>query len=368
MRCIWGCLGLIVSLNAMSVTFPKGRGALLYDGISTAGPSGTQTADPGHWISEVQAFNTGANTDKKIVDLYPYAGDVELNCNGPTDCVYSGTGQNAFVYYDSGLPSIQAYHQAFPAAAILPIVDGNTKGSLLKALTYTQVGVDTAKLVVQQACSDPDSDGVFFDLEPFDISVPGQFAFYKEMSQQFSSSACIDANHPTGRVFGVFLSPNKVSDWRKVKAAFGQVGYAAVSAYDIQDTNPPVPTSLQAYHASVMGMLGTMDTASKTYNIPYKVVVPWAASFGEFNQYGLYDASNPPSYFKLIKDYTPEGITQLAYVQAARAIILAACKSPYYLGMDGWSWTQYKSPHPAQEQLVFPAVPEGEVVQYLQKN
>lgn len=143
MRCIWGCLGLIVSLNAMSVTFPKGRGALLYDGISTAGPSGTQTADPGHWISEVQAFNTGANTDKKIVDLYPYAGDVELNCNGPTDCVYSGTGQNAFVYYDSGLPSIQAYHQAFPAAAILPIVDGNTKGSLLKALTYTQVGVDT---------------------------------------------------------------------------------------------------------------------------------------------------------------------------------------------------------------------------------
>jgi hypothetical protein len=233
-------------------------------------------------------------------------------------------------------------------------------------LTYTEVGTATANLVVAQVCHDPNADGVFFDVEPFDISVPGQFAFYSALSKQFSSATCIDENHPNGRVFGVFLSPNKVSDWGKVKAAFGNVGYAAVSAYDIQDTNPPVPTALRLYHSSVTGMLGTMDAASKTNKISYKVVVPWAASFGEFNQYGLYDASNPPSDFKLIKDYTPEGITQLTYVQAARAIITATCKSPYYLGMDGWSYSQYKSPQPQASQLVLPAIPEGEVVSYLQ--
>lgn len=55
-------------------------------------------------------------------------------------------------------------------------------------------------------------------------------------------------------------------------------------------------------------------------------------------------------------------------MQAARAIITAICKSPLFLGMDGWSWSQYKSPNPAKEEMLLPAIPEGPVVQYLQKN
>ena len=350
----------------MAATMPKGRCALLYDDISTTGPTGKKTRSQGHWIPNITAFNAGASTGKEITCLYPYTGDIEMYCTDPINCIFTGPNKNVFVYYDSGLPSIKAYHDAFPAAKILPIIDGNTKSALLKALTYTEVGTSTADLVVAQVCNDPNSDGVFFDLEPFDISVPGQFAFYSQIAKQFSGKACTDALHPNGRVFGAFLSPNKVKDWAKVKAAFGNVGYPAVSAYDIKDTNPPTPTSIQLYHSSVTGMLTTMDAASKANNLPYKVVVPWAASFGEFNQYGTYDPSNPPSDFKLIKNYTSEGITQLAYVQAARAIIMAACKSANFLGMDGWSYSQYKSP--TGEQMLLPAIPEGAVVQYLQKN
>ena len=369
MRCILFGLGLMICSNAMAVTFPKGRCALLYDDISTTGPAGKKTQDPGHWIPNITAFNAGASAGKEIACLYPYAGDIEMNCTDSSNCVYTGPNKNVFVYYDVGLKSIKAYHDAFSAAAILPIIDGNTKSALLKALSYTEVGTNTADLVVKQVCNDPNADGVFFDLEPLDICSPGQFAFYSEISKQFSSSACIDAKHPKGRVFGAFISPHKICDWGKLKAAFGNVGYAAVSGYDIKDTNPPTPTSIQLYHSSVTSMLMTMNKASVANKLPYKVVVPWAASFGEFNKYGKYDSSNPLSDFKLIKDYTPEGITQLAYVQAARAIILAVCKSAYYLGMDGWSWTQYKSPNkPAEEQLVLPAIPEGKVVQYLQKN
>ncbi len=360
------CLGLMFSFDAMAIHLSNGRCALLYDDISSTGPSGKKTQDPGHWISNITAFNAGAAVGKEISCLYPYAGDIELYCTGPSDCIYAGPKKNTFVYYSAGLPSIKAYHNAFPKAIMLPIIDGSTSSTLLKALTYTDVGTNVADLVVEQVCNDPNSDGVFFDLEPFDISVPGQFAFYSEITKRFAESPCVDTNHPKGRVFGAFLSPGRIKNWSQVKAAFGDVGFAAVSGYDIKDTNPPTPTSMQLYHSSVTGMLTTMNKASQTYKIPYKLVVPWAASFGEFNQYGMYDASNPPSYFKLIKDYTPEGITQLAYVQAARAIITAIAKSPYYLGMDGWSWSQYKSP--AAEQMLLPAIPEGAVVQYLQKN
>jgi hypothetical protein len=370
MRGIVLSLGFLVCAHGFAAVadMPLGRGALLYDAISNTGPSGKKTRDPGHWVSDIQAFNAGANTAKQITALYPYTGDVETNCTSPSDCVYSGAKKNVFVYYDVGLTSVKAYHDAFSSAKILPIIDGKTNGAYLKAFTYAAVGTATAGLVTAQVCQDENADGIFFDLEPFDISVPGQFSFYSALSKQFVSSACIDASHPNGRIFGVFLSPNKVHDWGKVKAAFGHVGYAAVSAYDIQDTDPPKPTSMKLYHSSVTGMLGTMDNASRTYKIPYRVVVPWAASFGEFNQYGLYDTS-APNDFKLIKNYTPEGLTQLAYVQAARAIITATCKSPYYLGMDGWSWSQYKAPNkPVEEQLVLPTLPSGDVVSYLQKN
>ncbi len=360
-------LGLIVCSSAMAVTISD-RCALLYDDISTTGPNGKKTRDPGHWIPNITAFNKEASTGKEISCLYPYTGDIEMYCTGPSDCVYTGPKKNVFVYYDVGLPSIKAYHDAFPNVVMLPIIDGSTKSALLKALTYSDVGTNTADLLVEQVCNDPNSDGVFLDLEPFDISVPGQFAFYSQLAKRFVESPCVDTNHPKGRIFGAFLSPGRVKDWSQVKAAFGNVGYAAVSGYDIKDTNPPTPTSIQLYHSSVTGMLTTMDAASTKFKIAYKVVVPWAASFGEFNKYGKYDPSNPPTDFQLIKDYTSEGITQLAYVQAARAIITAVCKSAYYLGMDGWSWSQYKSPKPAEEQMLLPAIPDGDVVKYLQQN
>ena len=370
MRYILFFLSFMMSLNAMAINISSGRGALLYDAQSTTGPSGAQTNSPGHWKDNITAFNAGASGSKQISRLYPYSGDIEMNCTSPSDCVYSGANQNVYVYYASpafGTDSVAAYRAAFPTALILAIIDGSTKSALLRPLSYTAVGVATADLAANVICADPNVDGVFFDLEPADMGVQGQFAFYKEIAKQFSSNVCIDSNHPNGRVFGVFINPNKVGDWGLVAAALGNNGFVAVSAYDIRDTNPPVPTSLLLYHSSVTGMLEIMDKASKLNKIPYTVVVPWAASFGEFNQYGLYDTS-APSDFKLIKDYTSEGITQLAYVQSARAMIMANCKSPYYLGMDGWSWTQYKSPKPKAGQLLLPVIPEGEVVEYLQKN
>jgi len=359
------------SVGMAAAVIESGHGALLYDVTQASGPDSARTNDPGQWVSNITAFNTGATSSTNLSRLYPYSGDIEMSCTGPSDCIYSGTKQNVFVYYTTasggyGEASVAAYRAAFPQATILAIIDGQVKGAYLKPLTYAQVGTDTADLVARTICADPNVDGIFFDLEKLDITVPGQFAFYKEISRQFASALCIDANHPTGRVFGAFLSPGRISDWSAVAAAFGSNGHAVVSGYDVV-TASPTPVSIHAYTSSVTGMLLTMDAASIKYKIPYTVAIPAASSFSEFTKFGFYDASLPAPHFKLQKDYTPEGITQLVYMQTARAILMAQAKSPYYMGTDYWSWSQYKSPDPKKNQLVEPARPEGEVVTYLQQ-
>jgi len=370
-----GVLAMVccVSSSVLMAAVPaKGHGALLYDATQPSGPDSKRSNSPGQWISNITAFNAGATDSTKISRLYPYAGDIEMYCTGLTDdCIYSGPKQNVFVYYTppagSGEASVAAYRKAFPKETIMAIIDGSTKSSLLKALRYSEVGTNTADLVARTICADSNVDGVFFDLEPLDIGSPGQFAFYKEISKQFASSACIDANHPSGRVFGAFLSPHKISDWGALAAAFGSNGFAAVSGYDVDDKQPPVPVTMHAYTASVTGMLLSMNAASEKYKIPYTVVIPAASSFSEFNKFGFYDGSIPPPNFKLQTDYTPDGITQVGYMKAARAIMKAQAKSPYFIGTDYWSWNQYKSPDPKKNQMLMPAIPEGEVVTYLQQ-
>ena len=370
-RLCFGVLFCCLSAASMAINISPGQGALLYDQQQAKGPSSPFVVSPGYWEPNITAFNVGASEGKTITRLYPYSGDVEMYCTDPSTCIHSGKKQNVFVYYNPpafGKTSVAAYRAAFPSALILTIIDGSTKSNLLRALSYTDVGVGTAGVVVGEICTDPNVDGVFFDLEPFDITVPGQFALYQAVAKQFASDACIDDKHPKGRVFGVFLNPNKVDvgDWGNVAAALGPNGFVAVSAYDVKDTSPPVPVSIQRYTASITGMLEKMDAASRANKIPYTVVIPAASSFSEFNQFGFYDPSNPPSDFRLQKDYTPEGITQLGYMKAVRAIILSTCKSSYYLGRDYWSWGQYKSPNPSAGQMLLPAIPEGEVVNYLQ--
>lgn len=362
---------LIFAANVFAINISKGRGALLYDTVYSGCPNSSRSNSPGHWIPNIQSFNQGAaSSSLQITRLYPYSGDIEMYCSTPNDCVFSGSNQNVYVYYNppaSGQSSVAAYRAAFPSALILAIIDGSTQSSLLKPLTYSEIGTNTAILAAQTICPDEKVDGIFYDIEKFDIEVPGQFALYKQSSIEFSSSTCIDSKHPNGRVFGVFLNPNKVTNWGKVAAALGTNGFVAVSAYDVRDTTPPIPVSIQTYTASITGMLEKMDAASAQYNIRYTVVVPAASSFSEFGQYGVCDTSLPNN-FKLIKDYSSEGITQLGYITAVRAIIKSTCKSPHYLGEDYWSWSQYKSPNPKKNEMLMPEIPDGPVVQYLQQN
>ena len=147
-------LGLVCfALPSVTMAMPlkKGHGALLYDAMQASGPDSARTNVPGQWKDDILAFNAGAKKRKKISRLYPYSGDVEMYCTNPSDCIYSGPKQNVFVYYAGkagyGQDSVAAYRAALPKATIMPIIDGSTKSALLKALSSSNVGKNTADLV-----------------------------------------------------------------------------------------------------------------------------------------------------------------------------------------------------------------------------
>ena len=365
---------LLIPTAAMSlaVGMSHGHGALLYDATQSNGPNPHNGNKPtnlaGQWKDNILQFNASASPKTQITRLYPYSGDIEMDCSTLSSCVYSGAGQNVFALYTKGFgpASVAAYRAHFPSALILAIIDADLDS--LPLLSNQTVGVNVANMLTQQLCSDPNVDGVFFDLEPISpnaFQTPGLFALYKQTATNLAN--CKDAKHPNGRYMAVFINPNKIPDWSQLAEALGHNGYVVVGAYDINDQSPPYPTEYSAYTSSINGKIGVfMDPNSQIQNISYTIAIPAASSFSEFEQFGTYVSQQIP--FSVITDFTKTAqITQLGYVQLARDSILTNAKSPYYLGIDYWAWSQYKSPAPNNNWLLLPNIPPNNVVAYLQQ-
>jgi hypothetical protein len=362
----------IVASNASSVTpLPLSYGALLYDVNFPAGPGSHGTTDPGQWVPDLTSFNSQALTQNKITRLYPYSADIEITCSDVNDI----SSCNIIPGYTTGSASVLNYRNAFNDASILPIVDAAfhyLNNSLLK--TNTTLADNVAQALVSQLCADPNVDGVFFDLETSGgLSNPGLFELYRKVSQLFAAAPCVDGAHPNGRYLGIYLTPVG-DDWATAQAVFaGQNnGFLAIPLYDVKGFTPiPTPDPLQTYNGYVTSAMGHAHTYATQYQVPYSIVVPAAASFGTFQDYGIYSSTaSAPTYFQLITDYSKPNATQLAFVQNARNL---ACvnQNPYYMGMDYWAWNQYVNPGQNTDgsyQLVMPNVPDTDTVAYLQQN
>lgn len=363
-----------LSLQAGSVTpLPLGYGALLYDINFPSGPGSHGTIDAGQWVSDITAFNSGAQAKNSITRLYPYSSDIEITCTDPSNI---GTC-SILPGYASGNASVAAYYSAFPSAAILPIVDiadNYLNNNLLK--TNISLADSVAQDLATQLCNDPKVAGVFLDLEmKGGLSNPGLVEFYRQLSKLLASSICVDSTHPNGRYMGIYLTPVG-DDWSIAQSMFvASNGYIAIPLYDVLGfTNPPTPNPIngtKGYSGYVTSALQHARAFSEQFKVPYSIIVPAGASFGTFQEYGIYNSSEPaPTYFQLITNYSTSNATQLLYVQTARNI---ACKqqSAYFMGMDYWSWNQYVSPGRNKDgtyQLVMPNIPDTDTVSYLQAN
>ena len=261
--------------------------------------------------------------------------------------------------------SVASYRQSFPNVTILAIVDG-TPGVLTNGDSTTlQLAKDLATSLAAQICADSNVDGVFFDLEPTKFGYQGLFTLYQTTSTLLSRKSCQDQNHPNGRYMGVYAYVN-TADGNLVKPALGSNGFLAVPLYDVQDSQPPTPTDMNTYHSSVKSYISNSNINSQNYNIPFTVIAPAAASFGEFEQYGTYDTSKTNN-FNLISNFYPQ-IQQVNYLTIVVANTLKYATSPYYMGVDYWAWNYYVSPIPKNNQMLLPSSPNSKTISYLQKN
>jgi hypothetical protein len=255
----------------------------------------------------------------------------------------------------------------------LPIIDIAFKyknNSLLE--TNTTMADAVAQDLATQICNDDNASGVFFDLEgSTGLTSPGLFEFYRQVSKLFASSMCISSSHPQGRYMGVYLTPVG-NDWATLQQIFAGTSnsYVAIPLYDVSAfTTPPTPNVLATYSGYVTSAIGHAKTFSAQYKVPYTIIVPAGASFGTFQEYGIYNASEAaPTYFQLITDFSKSNATQLNFVQSARNV---AClnQNPYYMGIDYWSWNQYVNSAQNADgtyQLLMPNIPDTDTVSYLQ--
>lgn len=341
-----------ICFAASPVSLQKGTGGLVYDACCSDGPCREPINHPGQWISAIQSFAPLGGSPTR---LYVYGGSIKQ---------VEPIGSCNFTVTYANTDSVARYRAAFPQALILATIDATSDDVAALTACPDTVGKGIADSLSQQICVTNITDGVLFDLEPADFGVGmGQYGLYKEMSLNFSSSACIGPANPYGRFFGVFSNPNYFythNQWANVEGALvgngaQNVGFLVVAAYDVTDgTQGPTPYSL--YKSSISGKLSAYtDPQSKQYHVPYTVAIPGGASFGEYQYYALYVS---PTQTTVIHDYSSE-VTQSGYVTLASQLIAASCTSPYYLGIDYWAWNQYVWPDRSTNNILLPNTPNG---------
>ena len=185
------------------------------------------------------------------------------------------TASNMNVFYSA--PSTAAYFNAANGTAnpvaMYPIVDGSVGGAYLtvfNTLTAAQAGI-YADNVAQLYCADDTVAGVSFDLEPFDITQPGQAAFYAQIAKDFAGQHngpgqpdpyhCVDAAHPQGRTFSVFANAGNLN--ATVGQIFNQYGNGIFidSLYDLGPNAGGIASTIANYTKYANAEVAKFDEA-----------------------------------------------------------------------------------------------------------
>ena len=270
------------------------------------------------------------NPGSKINHLFTYGGSLEMYCkgSGESDSGQPCDSKNMLVLYyppsfyntnlsidtlgDSGYESTVAYKIAFDQAqentntlaTIIPIVDGrvdNPAGSdYLNAFNLmSRSEADLyADNVARVYCADLHVSGIQFDIEPFDITKPGQKYFYERIAMDLAGENpdydfdCKNDFYPQGRSFSVFTFPSVVyKDPNTLANIMNEYdnGYVVYSLYDLPASAPAgvvsTPTEYQTY---VQSELNQIRSLAQNYNIHFQLAIPAAASVHEYEARGTY--------------------------------------------------------------------------------
>lgn len=319
----------------------------------------------GLWATNINQYNTSAQAGHKLTQVFSYGGDMEMYCQGSggsstgTPC----TASTMTVSYNPGIQSTAAYYNAANGTSnpvtMTPIVDGVVGGEYLKTfntLTQAQAAI-YADNVAKLYCADDKVSGVQFDLEPFDLSQPGQAFFFTQIAKNFAGQHspgqpdpyhCVDAAHPKGRTFSVFTYSGKVNSSLGTIFNKYQNGYVIDSLYDLGPNGGGVVNSVTNYTTYVNNEVAKMMSRAASYNVKYQFGIPAAASVHEF------ESVNGKS----------TGYKQIDYVKAAINAINShnSRKDPLFTGINLWGWNQKMFWNGKEFK---PSIPSATVLAYL---
>ncbi|STX29042.1 Uncharacterised protein [Legionella beliardensis] len=328
---------LILSLSSLNLfaSVTDGNGAWVYDTLyNNQGQKIGQS--PGLFASQINNFNAAATGDHTITKLYSYGGSLEMYCKGSggTATNKACNASNMYAYYDNGKLSTAAYYEVLgngcKPVAIMPVVDGrlDQKGADDYLSALNNLDKKTAALfadkVAKLYCSDENVAGVQFDIEPFDISKPGQAYFYEQIAKDFASDMCIDAKHPKGRTFSIFTFSGKVdSTVARILNTYNN-GYVIDSLYDLGSKPGGSVNSPAEYRNYISNEVKRMLDKAKQYNIKFQFAIPAAASAHEFES----------------KGGKSTGFAQLDYVKASYEVFqqYKVQANPNFVGVALWTW------------------------------
>jgi hypothetical protein len=354
------------TVGLASVT--QGNSAWVYDNLfSNTGKKIGFTA--GLFSSKINEYNTLAGSKHALTQLFSYGGSMEMYCagSGGTAASVVCDASNMFIYYQPGQASTNAYYNALTKSAIpvsiIPVVDGqlNLTGASDYLSAFNNLDEKTAIIFADKVatayCADNQIAGVQFDLEPFDMTQPGQRYFYQQIAKDFAGKnqatgtdplKCVDATHPNGRTFSVFTTAAKINP--TVATAFNQYsnGYIIDSLYDLGPNAGGIANSPVNYGKYASREIVKLMLAAKTYGVKYQIGIPAAASVHEFET----------------KNGVKSGYKQADYVaQAMNAINTNGVRNDArFMGIDLWSW---KDKFFWNGMQFTPQVPSATVLNYL---
>lgn len=316
---------------------------------------------PGMFADNLRQYNLTAEAGHKITRVYSYGGYMKMFCRGSggsspnTPC----TAANMTVTYMK--KSTDAYLSRVSTSdnpvTIMPVVDGVTTGLNLTAFNTLDRATAWiyADKVAKLYCSDDTIDGIEFDIEPFDNLAAGQLYFYDQIAKNFAGRHyqfkedpyhCVDAKHPTGRIFGVFVTSrridaNVVKFLTKYKNGFIVGALYTLGPASLEANSP----SLYAYY--IVNEVKRMVKLGNTYGVNYQFGIPASATIEEF------EAING----------IPSGYSQLDYVTIAiNTIDQYARNDPHFLGSSLWVWAGERS---RRQSVYLPILPPVTVLKYL---
>jgi len=291
-----------------------------------------------------------------------YGGDVELYCRGAggsdtTDpCVFSGSKQNAFVYYTAAAKSAAAKYKNAGFTVYINF-DGRINGGYVpdfSLLTPSEID-EFAAAAADNVCLEPNAVGLMWDVEPWKTD---QVPFFAALDAKI---ALCNKN------WGVFSFAEKF-DSSMWMYGLNQTGMLLDSTYDLACSTcapckciPPTAPEGNSYQTVLTAHLTEVKSLTTQYKKPYKLFIAGSGTTQIYEKYTLDSCAQfgQPIVYNQTCPWTMADWLKV-WVNVFNSLNIA--NDPNYMGVAIYDWDAQGNGG------LLPEIPESSFIQLLSSS